>query len=276
MPVETGFGLLSALFSGVGDVCGGVATRQARPFCVVLVAEIAGAVLLLLAALIFQQPLPQPADLAWSAAAGIAGASGLLALYTALGRGQMGIVAPLSAVIAAVVPIAAGALLEGLPSPAQLTGFVFALLAVWLLTNTGAARQPGRELRLALIAGLAFGCYFVLIDQAAPASGLWNLSFARAVPAVLLVALLRAMRHPLLPPRKVLPLNLLNGSLDASGSVCFVLAAHLGRLDVASVLASLYPAATLVLACLVLRERLARPQAMGAAAAFVAILLIVL
>jgi drug/metabolite transporter (DMT)-like permease len=276
MTGETGFGLLSALFSGVGDVCGGVATRRARPFSVVLVAEVAGAALLLLAALIFGQPLPQPGDLAWSAGGGIAGAIGLLALYTALGRGQMGIVAPLSAVIAAVVPIAAGALLEGLPSPAQLTGFVFALLAVWLLTNTGAAGQSLRDLRLAIAAGVAFGCYFVLIDQAAPASGFWNLSFARTVPAIMLLVLMRAIRHPLLPPREVLPLNVLNGSLDASGSVCFVLAAHLGRLDVASVLASLYPAATLVLACLLLRERLARPQAMGAAAAFVAILLIVL
>jgi drug/metabolite transporter (DMT)-like permease len=188
----------------------------------------------------------------------------------------MGIVAPLSAVIAAVVPIAAGAVLEGLPTPAQLAGFVFALAAVWLLTGAGEARQPRRELSLALLAGVAFGCYFVLIDQAAPASGLWNLSFARTVPAVILLALMRAMRHPLLPPRSVLPLNILNGSLDAGGSVFFVLAAHLGRLDVASVLASLYPAATLVLAWLVLRERLQRPQAMGAAAALVAILLIVL
>lgn len=273
---EIGFGLLSALFSGVGDVCGGVATRRAHPFCVVLVTQVAGAILLLLAALYFGQPAPHLADLAWSAGAGIAGVTGLLALYTALSRGQMGVVAPLSAVIAASVPIAAGAILEGLPTPAQMVGFLVALLAVWLLTGAGATNSSLQDVRLALVAGLAFGCYFVLIDQAAPESGFWNLSFARAVPALLLLAGLRTLRRTLLPPRQVLPVNILNGALDASGSVCFVLAAHLGRLDTASVLSSLYPAATLALACLVLRERLQPPQAMGAGAAFVAIILIVI
>jgi drug/metabolite transporter (DMT)-like permease len=275
---EISFGLLSAVFSGVGDVCGGVAVRRAHPFCVVLGAQGAGALLLLLAAVALRQPLPQVADLAWAAGSGLAGAIGLLALYTALGRGQMGIVAPLSAVIAATVPIAAAAVLEGLPTGAQLAGFVVALLAVWLLAGTGGGegQRPQGQLRLALLAGLAFGCYFVLIDQANPTSGLWNLSFARSVPALLLLAILRARRQPLLAPRPVLPLNLLNGALDAGGSLCFVLAAHLGRLDTASVLASLYPAATLALACLLLRERMGRPQAVGAGAAFVAIILIVL
>lgn len=273
---DMSFGLLSAFFSGAGDVCGGLAARRARPLSVVLIVETTGAVLLLVAALLFQQPLPQWPDMVWSAAAGMAGCIGLIALYTALGSGQMGIVAPLSAVMAAVVPIVAGALLEGSPRPAQLAGFAIALPAIWLLTQSGHEKRPLRDLHLALLAGLGFGCYFVLIDQAASGGGLWNLGISRAFPAVVLLAFMLVTRHPLLPPLSVLPLNLLNGSLDAGGSVFFVLAAHFGRLDVASVLASLYPVTTIALAWLVLGERLRRPHAMGAGAAFVAIILIVL
>lgn len=271
-----GFGLLSALIWGAADFCGGLATRRARPFSVVLVAEISGALLLLLAALLWRQPLPHLQGLAWSAAAGLAGATGLLGLYTALSSGHMGIVAPISAVIAAIVPIVAGALLEGLPDAIQLAGFAVALAAVWLLSSGGGNSVSGRELRLALLAGLGFGFYFVLIDRADPASSFWNLTFARSFAAIMLLALMLAIRHPLLPPPDVLPLNILNGSLDAGGNLFFVLAAQAGRLDVASVLASLYPGATVALAWLVLGERLSRPQALGVAAALVAIVLIVL
>lgn len=275
-----GFGLLSALVWGAGDFCGGLATRRARPFSVVLVAEVTGAVLLLLAALAWRQPLPDLPSLGWSGAAGVAGAIGLVALYTALAGGHMAIVAPASAVIAALVPIIASTLLEGAPGLMQILGFVFALVAVWLLSSagerTGERTRSIRELRLALLAGLGFGFYFVLIDRADPLSGFWNLTFARSFASVVLAALMLSIRHPLLPPRAVLPLNMLNGTLDAGGNLFFVLAAQSGRLDVASVLASLYPGTTVLLAWFVLGERLSRPQAVGVAAALLAIVLIVI
>lgn len=274
------FGLLSALVWGAGDFCGGLATRRARPFSVVLVAEVSGAILLLLAALAWRQPLPDLPSIGWSCAAGVAGAIGLVALYSALAGGHMAIVAPTSAVIAALVPIIASTLLEGAPSPTQILGFVVALVAVWLLSSagerTGERTRSIRELRLALLAGLGFGFYFVLIDRADPLSGFWNLTFARSFASVVLAALMLAIRHPLLPPRDVLPLNGLNGTLDAGGNMFFVLAAQSGRLDVASVLASLYPGTTVLLAWLVLGERLSRPQAFGVGAALLAIILIVL
>jgi drug/metabolite transporter (DMT)-like permease len=271
-----GFGLLSALIWGAGDFCGGLATRRARPFSVVLVAEFAGAALLLVSALVSGQPLPGLADLGWSAGAGLAGAVGLLALYTALSGGHMGIVAPISAVIAAIIPILAGAWLEGLPDAVQVAGFGVALVAVWLLSSGGERTVAARDLRLALLAGLGFGFYFVLIDRAGPASGFWNLTFARSFAGCVLLLLMLATRHPLLPPAEVLPLNILNGALDAGGNLFFVLAAQAGRLDVASVLASLYPGATVLLAWLILGERLNRPQAVGVGAALLAIVLIVL
>lgn len=271
-----GFGLLSALVWGAGDFFGGLATRRARPFSVVLVAEVAGALLLALVALALAQALPPMADLGWSAGAGLAGAVGLLALYTALAGGHMGVVAPVSAVVAAIVPIVVGAALEGLPSPLQMAGFAVALGAVWLLSSSGDQGISGRDLRLALLAGVGFGFYFVFIDRTGTVGGLWNLAFARTTAALLLLPLMLLMRHPLLPPRDVLPINLLNGSLDAGGNLFFLLAAQTGRLDVAAVLSSLYPGATVVLASVVLRERLNRPQAFGVAAALAAIILIVL
>lgn len=270
------FGLLSALIWGAGDFFGGLATRRARPFSVVLVAEVAGALLLALTALLLAQPAPLTTDLGWSAGAGLAGAVGLLALYTALASGHMGIVAPISAVVAATVPIIVGAVIEGLPAPLQLAGFGVALAAVWLLSSGGERGISARELRLALLAGLGFGFYFVLIDRTGAVGSLWSLAFARTVAALALLALMLAIRHPLLPPRPVLPINLLNGGLDAGGNLFFLLAAQTGRLDVAAVLSSLYPGATVLLAWLVLGERLNRPQTAGVCAALAAIVLIVL
>lgn len=270
------FGLISALVWGAGDFFGGLATRRARAFSVVLVSEVTGALLMLAAALLLAQPLPLAAELGWSAGAGLAGAVGLVSLYSALAGGHMGIVAPLSAVIAALVPIGVGALTEGPPSPLQLLGFAVALTAVWLLSSSGGRSVSGRELRLALLAGIGFGCYFVLIDRISGGSSFWHLTFARLVAAFALLLIMLLLRHPLLPPRAVLPVNTLNGMLDAGGNFFFVMAAQLGRLDVASVLASLYPGATVVLAWLVLGERLNRPQAAGVVAALVAIVLIVI
>ena len=150
-----------------------------------------------------------------------------------------------------------------------------AIGAVWLLSSSGERTASRRDLRLALLAGLGFGCYFVLIDRLGPIGGFWSLAFARMVAALALLLIMLLLHHPLLPPRDVLPLNLLNGGLDAGGNLFFMLATQAGRLDVASVLSSLYPGATVVLAWMVLGERLSRPQVAGVIAALAAIVLIV-
>ena len=213
-------------------------------------------------------------DLVWAGLAGLLGAVGLLALYQGLATGKMGVVAPLSAVVAATVPVVASAFLEGLPSPLQLLGFGVALTAVWLLSSGGEFRVDPSELRLALLAGLGFGFYFVCIDRVT-GGVFWNLAFARTLAGVVLLVIVLVRRLPLLPPRAVLPVNVLNGVLDAGGNLFFLLATTAGRLDVASVLASLYPGMTVLLAWAVLHERLSRPQLVGVAAALVAIVLIV-
>ncbi|MBW7881034.1 MAG: DMT family transporter [Caldilineaceae bacterium] len=270
------FGLLSALSWGSGDFCGGLAAKRARPFAVVFVAELMGAVLLVLLALSLGEDWPQGQSLLWAGAAGVAGSVGLLALYTGLSTGHMGVVAPLSAVTAAVVPILASLVMDGLPGRPQFLGFVVALAAVWLLSGgTGRIASPN-ELLLASVAGLGFGFYFVLVDQATSGGIYWNLAFARLMGGVVIGLAIVILRQPFLPPRGVLPVNLLGGALDAGGNLFFGLAAMFGRLDVAAVLSSLYPGMTVMLAWMVLGERLNRPQTVGVVAALLAVTLIML
>ena len=271
------FGLLSALTWGAGDFFGGMATKRAHPFTVVHVAEWVGAVVLVALALAFGELLPTGTTLLWAAAAGLLGAVGLLALYTALAAGHMGIVAALSAVVSALVPIIFGALTEGLPAPLHLLGFGVGLVAIWLLTHGHDLTVNPRELWLAVTAGLGFGFYFVLVDRAVGEGGVfWSLAFARSLAGVVLLVILLATRRPLLPPRPVLPVNVANGALDAGGNLFFALAAQTGRLDIAAVVASLYPATTVLLARLVLKERLNRLQTVGAVAALAAVVLVTL
>lgn len=269
------FGLLSALAWGAGDFSGGLASKRAHVYTVVLVAEFVGALLLALLALLFREPVPGLTHLLWAGAGGVAGVVGLLALYMGLSAGHMGIVAPLSAVIAGVVPITAGILTDGWPAPAQIAGFLAALVAVWLLAGSAGRTITRRELGFAALAGVGFGFYFVLIDQATAAGGVfWNLTFARTLGGLLLIVVVLATHKPLLPSRDVLPLNMLAGVLDATGNLFFGLATLSGRLDVAAVLSSLYPGTTVLLAWALLGQKLNRPQAIGVAAALVAIVLI--
>ena len=269
------FGLLSALSWGGGDFCGGLSTRRADPYTVVFVAEFVGAALLAALALIFGEAAPDLIHLLWAGAGGLLGAVGLLVLYQALSTGHMGIVAPLTAVISGGMPVIFGLITDGLPDVLHLAGFLVALIAVWLLAGGAGEMLTRRDLLYTLIAGLSFGFYFVLIDAGtSEGSVFWSLTFARALGGLLLLAAILVMRRPLLPPRAVLPINSMTGLLDAGGNLFFALAAVAGRLDVAAILASLYPGVTVLLAWGFLGQRLNRPQVVGVAAALAAIVLI--
>lgn len=239
-----------------------------------MVAEFSGALMLALLALLTREAWPTPSILWGAAGAGLVGVVGLAALYTGLGRGQMGIVAPLSAVIAGSVPVLAGLLYHGLPSPLQMVGFAVALAAVWLLAGSGDLRANGAQLTLAVIAGLGFGFYFVLVEMVSREDVYWALAVARTVAGLALALLLLVQRRPLLPERKALPLATVAGLFDAGGNLFFALAAQAGRIDIAGVLASLYPGTTVLLARVILHERLTRAQAVGVAAALLAVALI--
>lgn len=269
------FGIASAATWGAGDFCGGLATRRARVVVVVLVSQLIGLLFLISLALITREPLPGGSDVLWGMAAGLAGLGGLGCLYTALSRGNMGLVAPVTGVISTALPVLFGMVSQGLPHLLQQVGFVLAVAAVALISrsNGGEGGRPS-GLGLAVLAGVSFGAFLILISFTMEGAVFWPLSAARAasVTALLSFMALRCMR-PAAPRIAVLPM-LLSGVMDAAGNFLFVLAEQIGRLDVAGALSSLYPASTTLLALIVLRERLNGWQAVGVGLTFIAIPLI--
>jgi drug/metabolite transporter (DMT)-like permease len=268
-PIALGLG--SATSWGAGDFVGGVASQRAPALSVVVFSQGVGIVLLVILALLRGEPPAAPDRLGWAALAGVNGAMGLLALYSALASGRMAIAAPVSGVVGAVVPVLVGMTIQGSPGPLRLAGFALALAGVWLLAGGGAGSASPRELLLPVVAGVSFGLFLVLIHWAGDVGVLWPLSVARATSMGVLAAIGGATRTLRLPRGSALGLTGLAGVLDTGGNALFVLAAQAGRLDVAGVLSSLYPAATVALACVLLRERLTQRQAVGAGATLAAI-----
>ncbi|MBV9231633.1 MAG: DMT family transporter [Chloroflexi bacterium] len=268
------FGLAASLCWGSGDFSGGLASRRASPSSVIIIAYTVGFFLLVGLALIWHEPFPSSRDLLWGALAGVAGGLGLLSFYSALSRGQMGIAAPVSAMLTATIPVLFSTFTAGLPNLIQVAGFILALLAIGLISGSRQANRPSKGIGLALLAGCGFGCFFVLISRVSPGATFWPLATAR-LTSILLLFVVAVIRTSRLPSMRVEPLMILAGILDALGNTFFVLAAHSGRLDVAAMLSSLYPAATVILAALILRERVTRIQGWGIAIALVAVPMIV-
>ena len=266
-------GLASAASWGAGDFSGGLASRRGPATGVVVVSQGVGIALLVVFAVVTGEAAPTSGQLGWAALAGVTGAFGLLALYSALASGRMGIAAPVSGVVGAVVPVLVGVAMQGWPGALQLAGFALALTGVWLLTATGGGvhRVDPRELALPLLAGVSFGLFLVFIHRAGGSGVLWPLTAARATSMGLLTALGGVTGTLRLPRRSALGLTCLSGILDTGGNAFFVLAAQAGRLDVAGVLSSLYPASTVVLACLLLGERLTGRQVAGSVSTLAAI-----
>jgi drug/metabolite transporter (DMT)-like permease len=270
-------GLGSALAWGAGDFAGGLASRRSSAMIVVLFSQLVGGTLLLGLAVAIGGSLPPARQLVFGALAGVFGVLGLVGLYKGLAQGRMGLVAPLSAVVTALVPLLFSLVVEGFPGWLRMTGFVIAVAAVWFLSSPeGSARINAGELRLSLFAGLGFGLFFIFMDQASSQVVLWPLVAARAAAILVMTVLLTATRQLAAPPAGQLSFIVLAGILDATGNAAFGMAAHLGRLDIAAILASLYPASTVLLAWLVFKERLGRQQWVGVVTAGVALILIAL
>ncbi len=266
------FGLAASLFWGSGDFSGGLASRRDNAASVVLGAYAIGFVTLVILAFIWREAFPMPLDVFWGGLSGISGAIGLIAFYSALSIGKMGIVAPVSAILTAGIPVIFSAYTQGLPSVLQLGGFVLALFAIGLVSRPERTKGRPKGLGLALLAGCGFGCFFVLISRVSPSATFWPLAIARLTSViVLLIMVWVRQQKKILPKRGVTVLVILAGVLDAFGNLFFLLASHVGRLDVAAILSSLYPAATVVLAALVLHERMTRIQLFGIVLALIAI-----
>lgn len=273
------YGLISALTWGAADFSGGLASRKSLAYQVLFLSEFAGVFPLVILALAVGDPRPSLSAWAWSGLASVVGTVGLLILYRAFADGRMTIAAPVSALLAAVVPVIAGAVMQGMPGYVTSAGFVLAFAAVWIISQDGSTaglRVSLRDLRLPLVSGIFFGLYFVLIHQATREAYFWPLAGARLVGTLVMFGYGLALRGPILPRRESWKLAVLAGVLDVGGNVFYVLASQTGRLDVAAVLGALYPASTVLLAWLLLKEHISRLQTLGILLALTAIALLTL
>jgi drug/metabolite transporter (DMT)-like permease len=266
--------LAAAAAWGSGDFSAGLAARRIGPFHTVLISYTVGLVALALVALARGEALPAAPDLLWGALAGLAGMVGLGFLLRGFAVGRMGIVAPVSAVLATAIPVIFAALTEGLPRELQLLGFGLAITSIWLLSRPEPLGGRPAGLGMALLAGRGFGGFFTILGQIGAEAVFWPLVSGRLAAVALMAAFALTTRRPVVPLRYPLRLLTLVGVLDASGNLFFLLAVQMGRLDVAAVLASLYPAVTAILARLVVGENMAQVQVVGVVAAVVAIVLI--
>jgi drug/metabolite transporter (DMT)-like permease len=270
------FAVGSAAAWGAGDFSGGLASKRSSPLSVTLISNPFGLILVVALALWRGASGPSQHDAILGFTAGMCGAIGLLAFYRALSSGKMGVVAPITAVVANVISMLFGAFTEGFPSVLQLIGFVLAIVGVYVISKPeGEARVAFSDLLPALIAGVAFGAFFILTGNYSGSDLGWTLVIARLGTIWMVMASAIWSRHEFKLEPKSLPLVFVAGGMDTLGNLLFALATQMGRLDVGSALSSLYPVTTVLLAMLVLRERLSRSQGVGALIALVSIPLIV-
>ena len=268
------YGLLSALTWGAGDFNGGLAVKRSNPYGVVAVAHMVSLFLLLITVFIIGEPIPPLHDWLWGGASGLAGGIGLMLLYRALAEGHMSVAAPVSAVVAAALPVLVGLLRDGLPGIWVLGGFALALVAVWLISGGEGLVIRFEDLRLPVIAGIAFGAFFIFIERASQTALLWPLIAVRIVSVSAMLGYAIITRQDWIPKRESLVPVLLSSLLDTFGNAFYALSARTGRLDVAAVLGALYPGATVLLAWVILKERISRIQIFGILLALGAIVIL--
>ncbi|MCP4670496.1 MAG: DMT family transporter [Desulfobacula sp.] len=269
------YGLGAALSFGAGDFAGGIVTKKSPVFSVIIFSQLTGGLMLFGLVVFSGQTLPGLYDLFLGCLAGICGTMGLTCLYKGLSNGKMGVVAPVAAVVSALFPVLVGIFIQGLPGMSQLAGFVLAIIAVWLLSG-GGAKTPilFSELKLPVAAGLGFGMFFIIISQVSTDSILWPLISARVASITLFVPIATIKQKNLIPLKENFPMIILAGVCDAAGTIFFVLASTIGRLDISVVVTSIYPAITVLLALFILKEKLTKAQWAGFWIVLLALILI--
>ncbi|MGI8774039.1 MAG: EamA family transporter [Actinomycetota bacterium] len=278
-------GLCAAVTYGAADFLGGLMTRRNKVMLVVFLSQLAGSALLFVAAPFFIGSAPSRGALVWGGMAGLAGAGGISFFYVALSVGRMSVIAPITAVEAASVPVLYGFLRGERPSLVGTIGVMLALVAVALISaapDNGAPveevrvrsgwRQPG--LVFGFISGFFFGVFFIMLAAAGESAGLWPLVAGR-VSSLLVVGLVVAFAVRSLAVERGTGAGIAAaGILDVAANLFFLLASHRGLLSIVAVLTSMYPASTVVLARLVLHEHLFGTQLLGLVLAVAGIALI--
>ena len=270
-------GLSAAIAWGAADFGGGFASKRTNSYGVVIGSHIISLGAFVILALLLNEPIPPFRDWLFGAVAGLAGWIGLMLLYRALAEGKMSLAAPVSALVAATMPVVFASITQGLPEYLTFLGFALALAAVWLLSSGEALTQIRvKELGLPLSAGVTFGLFFILLHQASGQSIVWPVIATRIGSITGLLVYTSLTRRSWLPSRQHWLLLAFIGIIDATGTACYALSARTGQLDVAVVLSSLYPGATVLLAWVFLKEKISHIQAIGVILALGAIILLTL
>lgn len=275
--------LASAAFYGAADFIGGMASRRTATIAVVVLSHLAGLVLVGLALPLLPASTPNAGAIFWGVVSGLTGGVGVALLYHALAVGTVSIVAPTTAVCAVLIPVLAGIAFGERPALPVTVGIILAIVAITLISRSSSdasqtdqqdRRRVTTSLQLALAAGAGFGLFFLALAQTGSDAGLWPLLVARITSATFFILASFARSIPLTMPRRVALITIVAGLLDMLANVFYLFAVRDGALSVVATLTSLYPAGTVLLARLVLKERLNRWQSLGIACALIAVMLI--
>lgn len=267
---SSAYALVTVCCWGVSDFIGGYTARRFQAFFLVSLGHLSGTALVVSLALRNHEAFPPASHFVWACAGGAAGGLSLALFYRALSRGRMGLAAPVSAVLSAAIPTGFGIATQGLPGAMTLIGFILAVIGIWLIARPENGGRP-EGLGLALIAGVGFAAFYISIEQAGSGAPLWLATGSRA-SALLVTALVVVSGKKFSPTYPMgFALGLLAGSIDVTGTVFFIRATQTGRLDRAVILSSLYPAITVLLARLILKEHFTAWKLIGVLAALAAV-----
>ncbi len=271
-----GLSLLSAATWGGSDFAGGWGARRASSLLVTASGQIVSLAALLVLCFFLRLALPGTSYLFYAAVGGFEGAIALAVFYRALSMGAMGLTAALTGLMTALIPVLFELIHSGWPGKVTIVGLAMGLAAIWLISHSPATEGAGtsrRALLLGASAGIGFGAQLILFKGAAAGGVLWGLTAGR-IAGVVAIVLVVAIAPPKGPWRGFWIAGVVSGSLDTIGNLFYMMASQLGRLDVAAVICSLYPAGTILLAGILLRERPTKRQVVGMGLALAAVALL--
>jgi len=264
------YGMAAVLAWGTSDFLGGYATRRANAFLFTTVVNLGGLLVVGTLASASHAAFPSARSVPWMLAGGISGGASLAVFYRALSSGRMGLTAPVAAVLSAAIPTLFAMFTEGLPGKISLAGFFLAAVGLWLITRTEDGNTP-EGIGLALIAGTGFAGFYLCVRQAGDGSAFWIATFTRAGGLLITGLIILLQRNFRDITAAGVRWAVVTGCVDSLGTILFVRAIQTGRLDEAVVISSLYPAVTVLLARMVLKEHFTRWRFVGLLAALAAV-----